>query len=330
MKRLCFKKIILILLLSIAVLGGKKVEKKTLYETGSEGFEGQKKTMLTIPYAKGLEIQISGEIHSSETLRIYEHNQREQGEELFQGQGVLKPQHNLITINDEILITLNAKEKNARKGAKIEIKELKSEQFLDYVRQDVKEIFDKLEKDESIGIIDQNLKENIELLDKLQTEQQQKKIIEMIRSLVEKYQRISSQKASLNKTHRALQKNLRHLAKNSFKWNKRLTINLKRKSAKEQKYLNQQRERWLAGAKDFKELVERIDVYNKTLNQLFEIMEKNAHIFYEMANAMDLNTPFSYVDLNHLQGYDVLLQRLETDWKTLNQLKEHLKTNGFL
>jgi hypothetical protein len=317
-----------ILLLSIAVLGSKKPEIKSIYETGKEGFEGQKKTILTIPNEKGLEITVSGEIHSSEILRIYEYNQREQGEEIFQGQGVLKLKSNLITIDDEILITLNAKEKNTRKGAKIEIKALKPEKILELVRKETSDIFDKLEKGQHIEIIDQHLKESIDILEQLQKEQDQKKISELIRQLVEKYHQITVQKKPLSETHHALQKTLRRLAKNSRKWSNRLKINFKKKNAPHS--IKQQSERWQAAAKDFKEMTERIDGYNKTLMQLFENMEKNAKIFYEMANAMDLNSSFPRDDLNRLQSYDVLLLRLETDWKMLNQLKENLKTNGFL
>jgi hypothetical protein len=315
------------------LLGAKKPEKKTTFETGTEEIKERKKAVLTIPNAKGLEIHISGEIHTSETLRIYEYNQQEQGEEIYQGQGVLKAKNPLIIIDNEILVTLNAKDKTTRKGATVEIKELKAEKFLEYIRKDVLEIFSKLEKDDNIEKIDQNLKESNDILEKLQTKelsQNNKQVSESLRALVEKYHFISSQKETLSKTHQALQKNLQSLAKKSKKWSKHLSATTKKKSDIEKELIEQQSLRWLEGSKNFLALAEQIGAYNKTLQELFKTLNENAQIFYETANSIDLNlNPLENV-LGKLVDSKSVLQNLDKHWQVINKLKENLKNNGFL
>jgi hypothetical protein len=320
--------LILILTLSVAVLGAKKAEKKTTFETSTEAFEGQKKSILTIPNAKGLEIHISGEIHNSETLRIYEYNQKEQGQEIFKGQGVLKLKHPLIVIDNEILVTLNAKDKTTRKGATVTISELETEKFLEYVRKDILNTFNKLETGEHIEKIDQNIKESHEILEKLPS-QNNKQVSDSLRTLVEKYRLISSQKKTLSQTHQSLQKNLQNLAKKSKKWSKHLSSSVQKKSEIEKELIKQQSDRWLEGAKDFKELSDQIGLYNKTLNELFKTLDENAQIFYETANNIDLNmNPLSKV-LEKLVDSKETLQTLNQHWQLIDKLKENIKKNGF-
>lgn len=325
--------LIFILALSVILLGAKKPEYKTEFKIDDKAFEGQKKTILKIPNAKGLEIHISGEIHSSETLRIYEYNQQEQGEEIYQGQGVLKTKNPLIIIDNEILVTLNAKDKTTRKGATVEIKELQAEKFLEYVRKDVVELFNKLEKDDNIDKIDQNIKESNEILEKLQPKelsQNNKQVSESLRALVEKYRFISSQKKVLSQTHQSLQKTLQNLAKKSKKWSKHLSATTKKKSEIERELIEQQSLRWLEGAKDFTLLSEQIGLYNKTLQELFQTLDENAQIFYETANSIDLNlNPLSDV-LSKLVDSKVALQNLDQHWQTIHKFKENLEKNGFL
>ncbi len=321
--------LILILTLSVTLLGAKKPEKKTTFETGTEEIKDRKKAVLTIPNAKGLEIHISGEIHNSETLRIYEYNQQEQGQEIYQGQGILKLKQPLIIIDNEILVTLNAKDKTTRKGATVTISELKAEKFLEYVRKETVELFNKLEKDEHIEKIDQNIKESHEILEKLPS-QNNKQVSNALRTLVEKYRFISSQKKILSQTHQSLQKTSQHLAKKSKKWSKHLSVSMQKKSEIEKELIKQQSDRWLEGTKNFVTLSEQIGLYNKTLNELFGILDENMQIFYETANNIDLNmNPLSKV-LEKLVDSKETLQALDKHWQTINQLKEKFKHNGFL
>lgn len=322
--------LILMLILSVTfLLGANKPEKKTIFETGTEEIKERKKAVLTITNAKGLEIHISGEIHNSETLRIYEYNQQEQGEEIYQGQGVLKVKNPLIIIDNEILVTLNAKDKTTRKGATVEIKELKTEKFLEYVRKDISEIFNKLEKNEHIEKIDNTIKEGQEILEKLSS-QNNKQISESLRTLVEKYRFIASQKKALSQTHQTLQKTLQSIAKKSKKWSKHLSATTKKKSEIEKELIEQQSARWSEGAKNFMGLSEQINLYNKTLNELFKILDENTQIFYETANNIDLNmNPLSKV-LEKLVDSKETLQTLDKHWQAINQFKENLKNNGFL
>lgn len=322
--------LILLLTLSVTLLGAKKPENKTTFETGTEAFEGQKKVILTIPNAKGLDIQVTGEIHNTEILRIYEYNQREQGQEIFNEKGILKLKNPLIVIDDEVLVTLNAKDKTTRKGATVTISELKTEKFLEYIRKDILDVFSKLEKDEHIEKIDQHIKESHDILEKLPSQNNNKQVSNALRNLVEKYRFISSQKEILSKTHQTLQKNLQSLAKKSKKWSKHLSSSVQKKSDIEKELIKQQSDRWLEGAKDFKELSDQIGLYNKTLQELFKTSDKNAQIFYETANSIDLNmNPLSKV-LEKLVDSKETLQTLDQHWQLIHKLKENIKKNGFL
>lgn len=327
MKRL---HLILVLILSATFLfGAKKPEKKTIFETGTEEIKERKKAVLSIPTAKGLEIYISGEIHSSETLRIYEYNQQEQGEEIYQGQGALKAKQPILLIDNEILVTLNTKDKATRKGATVEIKELKTEKYLEYVRKDIADIFHKLEKDEYISNIDINIKESNDVLDKLKT-QDHKQLSESLRTLVGKYRSIASQKKPISQAHQSIQKHLSRLSKQTKKWSRHLNSNLKKKSDIEQELIKQQSLRWEEGSKNLNTLSEQISAYNKVLNDLFKVLEENAQIFYETANSIDLNlNPLSKV-LEKLVDSKEILQALDKHWQTINKLKENLKQDGFL
>lgn len=329
--------LIFILALSVILLGAKKTEHKTEFKIDDKAFEGQKKSVLKIPNAKGLEIHISGEIHSSEMLRIYEYNQQEQGEEIYQGQGVLKAKNPLIIIDDEILVTLNTKDKTTRKGATVEIKELKAEKFLEYVRKDIVEFFNKLEKDEHIEKIDHAIEENKTVLEKLSTVEKvsgkeiNQQISELLRNLVKNYNQIIEQKKAINSNYQSLRKKLDKLAKDSKKWAINLASLLKNKNNSNLKEsFEEQCQRWLETEKNFIVLRKQIELYSKTLEEVFIIIEENNQVLYEAANSIDLNIKPSQKMFEKLKSYDALLQRLDEDWKLINKLKENLKNNGFL
>jgi|WetSurMetagenome_2_1015567.scaffolds.fasta_scaffold20773_2 hypothetical protein len=342
MKRLHLTLILILTLISnVASFANNKVsekvnknEDKIKFETGIEVIEKPKKVKLKITRAKGLEIYVSGEIHSSEILRIYEYNQQEDEKEIFQGQGVLKPkQQPLIVIDNKILVTFNTKDKTTRKGATVEIKELKAEKFLEYVRKDVSEIFHKLEQDEHIGKIDQTLKESNDILQKLQTKEifhDNKQVSESLRILVEKYRSISSHKGAISKIHQALQNRSNYLKKQGAKWSKRLNEITQKKSEIEKELINQQSKRWLGGAKDFEDLSKEIGTYNEALNKLFKKSDENAQIFYETANNIDLNLNPLSETLRHLIDLKGDLHELNQHWQTIHKLKEQLKNSGFL
>lgn len=321
--------IFVVILSAVLLLGAKKPEKKTIFETGTEEIKKHKKAVLTIPNAKGLEIYIFGEIHHSEVLRIYEYHRQKQGEEIYQGQGVLKIENPLLVVDNKILVTLTTKDKTTRKGATVEIKELKTERFLEHVRKNIVDVFHKLEKNDHIVKIDQYLQESNELLEKLAS-QDQKQISESLRALAEKYRAIASQKKAIFQTHQFLRKDLLHLATQSKKWSKQLTVTIKKQSPIEKELIEQQSTRWLEGAKNFLTLADQIQLYNKTLNELFNNLEENARILYETANSIDLRlNPLSKV-LEKLKDSTEALQALDTHWKHLHKLKENLKQSGFL
>jgi hypothetical protein len=321
--------LIFILALSVTVLGAKKPEYKTEFKIDDKAFEGQKKAILKIPNAKGLEIHITGEIHSSETLRIYEYNQQKQGQEIFKEQGILKAKNPLIVIGNEVLVTLNTKDEATRKGATVTISELKTEKFLEYVRKDILEIFNKLETNEYLEKIGKSIQESQAILEQLPSQNNQQ-ISESLRILVEKSRFISSHKKAISQVHQSFQKTLQNLAKKGKKWSKHLSATTKNKSEIEKDLIDQQSLRWLEGANDFLSLSKQIEIYNTTLIELFKKSNENAQIFYETANTIDLNmNPLSKV-LGKIVDLKETLQTLDQHWQTLHKLKINLNNNGFL